>query len=32
MMMFLPYDIIETAGFFFYRAYRKKQKVSRELR
>jgi hypothetical protein len=32
MMMFLPYAIIGTAGFVLYRAYRKKQKVSRELR
>jgi len=31
MMMFLPYAIIGTAGFIVYRAYRKKQKVSREL-
>jgi hypothetical protein len=30
MMMFLPYAIIGTAGFVLYRAYRKKQKVSRE--
>ena len=25
MMMFLPYAIIGTAGFFLYRAYRKKR-------
>jgi hypothetical protein len=31
MMMFLPYAIIGTAGFIVYRAYRKKQKISREL-
>ena len=31
MMMFLPYAIIGTAGFVLYRAYRKKQKTSREL-
>jgi hypothetical protein len=32
LMMFLPYAIVGTAAFALYRAYRKKQKISRELR